>query len=276
MRRRRRRPLLRCSGFAVAIALAVTTPVAAQSDRAGRFMDNCRRNNWNDNAQVCEIRDFTIAGLRGLVVDGRENGGISVYGWDRSDIKVVAMVQAQAESESDASDILRQISISTNSGEIRALGPTRNRRHESWSVSYEIWAPRRTELALTASNGGISVDGIQSRMDLETSNGGLNLVDVDGDVRGRTVNGGVTARLTGDRWRGAGLDLRTSNGGVTLYVPDNYSARLETSTVNGGMNLGFPIAVQGNVGRRITTQLGAGGATISATTTNGGVTIRRR
>src|SRR5262245_58988847 len=274
---RRRRPLLRRFGFAAATLLTVAAPIAAQSDRAGRFIDNCRRNNnWNDYAQVCEIRDFTIAGLRGLVVDGRENGGISVYGWDRSDIKVVAMVQAQAESESDARDILRQITISTNSGEIRALGPARNRRHESWSVSYEIYAPRRTELSLTASNGGISVDGIQSRMDLETSNGGLNLVDVDGDVRGRTVNGGVTARLTGDRWRGAGLDLRTSNGGVTLYVPDNYSARLETSTVNGGMNLGFPIAVQGNVGRRITTQLGAGGATISATTTNGGVTIRRR
>jgi DUF4097 and DUF4098 domain-containing protein YvlB len=272
----RRRPLPRCSGFAVAIALAVATPIAAQSDRASRFMDSCRRNNWNDYVQVCEVRDFTIAGLRGLVVDGRANGGISVYGWDRSDIKVVALVQAQAESEVEANDIARQIDISTNNGEIRAAGPTRNRRHESWSVSYEIYAPRRTELALTATNGGISVEGIQSRMDLETSNGGLNLTDVDGDVRGRTTNGGVTARLNGERWRGAGLDLRTSNGGVTLYVPENYSARLETGTVNGGLNLGFPIAVQGNVGRRITTQLGSGGATISATTTNGGVTIRRR
>jgi DUF4097 and DUF4098 domain-containing protein YvlB len=271
-----RRPLLRCAGFAAVIALTVVAPVAAQADRAGRFIDNCRRNNWNDYAQVCEIRDFSLTGLRGLVVDGRENGGISVYGWDRSDIKVVAMVQAQAESESDASEIARQVSISTNNGDIRAVGPTRNRRHESWSVSYEIWAPRQTALALSASNGGISVEGIQSRMELETSNGGLNLVDVDGDIRGRTVNGGVTARLTGDRWRGAGLDLRTSNGGVTLYVPDNYSARLETSTVNGGMNIGFPIAVQGNLGRRLTTQLGAGGAMISATTTNGGVTIRRR
>ena len=272
----RRRPLFRCFGFAAATVLTVAAPVAAQTDRVSRFMDNCQRNNWNDYVQVCNVREFTIAGLKGLVVDGRANGGISVYGWDRSDIKVVAMVQAQAESEAEANDIAREISISTNNGDIRAVGPTRNGRHESWSVSYESYAPRRTELALTAVNGGISVEGIQSRMELETSNGGLNLVDVDGDVRGRTTNGGVTARLTGERWRGAGLDLRTSNGGVTLYVPDNYSARLETGTVNGGLNLGFPIAVQGNVGRRITTQLGSGGATISATTTNGGVTIRRR
>jgi hypothetical protein len=46
--------------------------------------------------------------------------------------------------------------------------------------------------------------------------------------------------------------------------------------VNGGLDLGFPITVQGNVGRRLTTQLGAGGATIRAITTNGGVSVRRR
>jgi len=113
-------------------------------------------------------------------------------------------------------------------------------------------------------------------MELETVNGGLSLADVDGDVRGRTVNGGVTADLSGDRWRGAGLDLRTSNGGVHITVPCNYSAKLETATVNGGMDLGFPITVQGQVGKQISTQLGGGGATIRATTTNGGVTVRRR
>jgi DUF4097 and DUF4098 domain-containing protein YvlB len=143
-------------------------------------------------------------------------------------------------------------------------------------VSYEVWAPRGTELSLTAQNGGISVDGVASRMQLETVNGGLNLTDVDGDVRGTTVNGGVTAELHGDRWSGAGLDLRTSNGGVHLIIPSNYSARLETGTVNGGMNVDFPITIQGSVGRRFSTQLGAGGALVRAMTTNGGITIRRR
>jgi hypothetical protein len=51
---------------------------------------------------------------------------------------------------------------------------------------------------------------------------------------------------------------------------------LDAGTVNGGLDLGFPITVQGTVGRRLTTQLGAGGATIRASTTNGGVSVRRR
>jgi len=164
-----------------------------------------------------------------------------------------------------------------DAGGIAASGPTRNSRRESWSVSYEIYAPRQTDLALTANNGGISVENVEGRMELETSNGGLSLNDVAGDVRGRTVNGGINAELTGDRWRGTGLDLKTSNGGVTIYLPTTYSAQLETGTVNGGMNIGFPVALQGNLeGRRISTQLGGGGARISATTTNGGVNIRRR
>jgi DUF4097 and DUF4098 domain-containing protein YvlB len=210
-----------------------------------------------------------------LTVDGRQNGGITVHGWDRNEIKVTAMIQAQAETEAAAESLAKQVTVTTNNG-VRANGPSSRYRDESWSVSYEIWAPRHTDLTLTASNGGIRVDAMDARMELETVNGGLNLSDVAGDVRGTTVNGGVTAELSGDRWNGAGLDLRTSNGGVHLLLPANYSAQLETGTVNGGMDIGFPITVQGSLGRRLTAQLGNGGARIRAVTTNGGVSIRRR
>ena len=257
-------------------AISAAGAVGAQQDRASRFLDNCRRGR-DDSAQFCEVREFSLPAMKGLVVDGRENGGIAIHGWDRAEIKVIALVQSQAENESDASAIAKGVQISTANGGIAASGPTRNSRRESWSVSYEIYAPRQIDLALTANNGGISVESVDGRMELETSNGGLSLNDVAGDVRGRTVNGGINAELTGDRWRGTGLDLKTSNGGVTIYLPTNYSAQLETGTVNGGMNIGFPVALQGNLeGRRISTQLGGGGARISATTTNGGVNIRRR
>jgi hypothetical protein len=267
---------MRRTTIATLVAVSAASAVGAQSDRTSRFLDNCRRGR-DDSAQFCEIREFSLPVMKGLVVDGRENGGIAVHGWDRAEIKVVAMVQAQAENEADASAIAKGIQIATNNGGIAANGPARNSRRESWTVSYDIYAPKAMDLALTANNGGISVDNVEGRMELETSNGGLSLADVAGDIRGRTVNGGINAELTGDRWRGSGLDLKTSNGGVTIYLPTNYSARLETGTVNGGMNIGFPISVSGNLeSRRISTQIGSGGPTISAMTTNGGVNIRRR
>jgi DUF4097 and DUF4098 domain-containing protein YvlB len=247
----------------VALLLAAST-AAAQSDPASRFMDNCRNNRWNDDERFCETRSFTVAAGKLLTVDGRTNGGITVHGWDRSDIQVIAMIQGQADDRSTAQNLVKGVNILTNGSEIRADGPSTG-RHESWSVSYDIYVPRRTELALSANNGGISVESMA-----------LTLKDVHGDVHGRTVNGGVTAELTGDRWLGAGLDLRTTNGGVHLIIPQSYSANLETGTVNGSINVDFPVTVQGRLGRQFSTTLGGGGATIRATTSNGGVSIRRR
>jgi len=266
--------LSRRFAFSVALSIAAGAPALSQIDPSARFLDNCRRNR-SDNEQFCEVRNFTMPTSKALTVDGRDNGGITVHAWDKNEVQVVAMVQAQAESEQDARDIARQVVVAGANGTVRAEGP-RTARRQSWSVSYEVWTPRNTELALTASNGGISVDGIEARMNLETVNGGLTLTDVDGDVRGVTTNGGITAQLGGDRWRGSGLDLRTSNGGVHLVIPSNYSAVLETGTVNGGLDIGFPVTVQGAIGRQFSAQLGGGGATIRAVTTNGGVSIRRR
>lgn len=261
-----------------ALLLTSATAVGAQSDRTREFLDGCQRNRgYRDSGeQVCETREIALSSGKALRVDGRQNGGVTVHGWDQTSTKVVAMIQSRARTAADAVLIGKQIAIASSNGEIRATGPSVDGdNEESWSVSYEVWAPRHTDLAVTARNGGISVDGIDAHVDLETVNGGLHLADVAGDVRGTTRNGGVTAELSGDRWTGAGLDLRTSNGGVHLLVPANYSARLETGTVNGHLDIGFPITVQGSFGRQISTQLGAGGATVRATTTNGGVSIRR-
>ena len=75
---------------------------------------------------------------------------------------------------------------------------------------------------------------------------------------------------------GAGLDAETKNGGVTLAVPSDYSARLETGTTNGGLDIDFPVTVQGRVTKRLSVTLGDGGPPIRAITTNGGVHIERR
>jgi DUF4097 and DUF4098 domain-containing protein YvlB len=107
-------------------------------------------------------------------------------------------------------------------------------------------------------------------------NGGIRLRDVGGDMHGRTVNGGITADLSGARWDGAGLDLETTNGGVKLRLPRDYSAELEAGTTNGGLRIGFPIVVQGNLTRltrNIVTTLGSGGPRLRLRTVNGAVTI---
>jgi DUF4097 and DUF4098 domain-containing protein YvlB len=113
-------------------------------------------------------------------------------------------------------------------------------------------------------------------MNFEATNGGIHLSDVGGSVHARTTNGGVTADLSGTTWQGQGLDLQTTNGGATVYVPRGYNAQLETGTTNGGMRVDFPITVRGSLNRGISTQLGSGGPLVRVVTTNGGVHIAER
>src|SRR5687767_14483096 len=250
----------------------IASPIVAQeaATRSQRFMRDCDRSyDDRDRERFCDDREMTLkAPQRSLFVDGRDNGGVSFYGWDKNEVLVRALIQAQADTRPEAQALAKEIKIETDGDRVRADGPP-NRRYANWSVSYEVWVPRKTNLDADTHNGGLSVQGVEGRMELRAVNGGISLRDVGGDVRAETTNGGVAAYLSGASWKGEGLDLETTNGGVTLEIPRGFNATLETGTVNGGMNIDFPITVQGTIGRRITTKLGNGGPRVRATTTNG-------
>jgi hypothetical protein len=268
---------------AAAVALLAAVPAQAQRDRdesPAEWLADCRRGwgGWSrgDYENACEVRDTTFAARGGrIVVDGGTNGGVTVRGWDRNEIRVVAKMQAQARREADARDLLRDVRIETGGGSrIRADGP-RGGRYEGWSVSFEVYVPRRSDLELETNNGGIRVADVEGSVSFDAVNGGVHLDNLAGSVRGDTQNGGVTVSLTGERWRGEGLDVRTQNGGVEIAVPARYNAELETGTVNGRFDLDFPVTVSGRLGRTISTRLGDGGPRIRVITTNGGVRLRR-
>jgi len=258
------------------LALVISAiPLAAQQtgSRADRFMRNCDDYGDRDRERFCEVRDVKMAVGQRLYVDGRDNGGVSFYGWDKNEVLVRALIQSYADSRAEAQALAKEVKIEATGERVYADGPS-NRRYANWHVSYEVWVPRKMNLEAVTHNGGVSVDGVQGRMDLRAVNGGISLREVGGDVRAETTNGGVSAVLSGTTWTGGGLDLETTNGGVTLDIPRGYNAQLETGTVNGGMNIDFPITVQGSIGRRISTKLGNGGPRVRAITTNGGVRIR--
>jgi DUF4097 and DUF4098 domain-containing protein YvlB len=269
---------------AAVVALFAALPAAAQrtaDDDTVRWLEDCRRG-WRDVSwgrdrdweNACEVRDTTIAAGRGrIVVSGGENGGVIVRGWDRNEIRVVARVQAQARREADARDLLREIRIET-ANTIRADGP-RAGRSEGWSVSFEVYVPRRSDLELETHNGGIRVADVEGSIRFDAVNGGVRLANLAGSVRGDTQNGSVSVSLAGERWRGEGLDVRTQNGSVGVDVPARYNAELETGTVNGRFDLDFPVTVSGRLGRTISTRLGDGGPRVRVTTTNGSVRLRR-
>jgi hypothetical protein len=248
----------------LAVVIVGASPAIAQSDWCA---DDDGRN------KSCEVREFTLRADGSLEVDGRPNGGIQVTAWDRNEVRVLAKVVARADSEAEAEDLASAVTIETD-GTIRAEGP-RSERDRNWYVSYRINVPANTDLDLSSTNGGVSVEGVRGTMDLSTTNGAMNLRRLAGDVTARTTNGGLSVELAGSSWDGNGLEAVTTNGGVTLAIPAGYSAQLETGTRNGGFDIDFPITVSGRISKSLSTELGSGGARIHVRTTNGGVKIRQ-
>jgi hypothetical protein len=272
--------------FAAFLAVAALTlpgaPLRAQESHA-EWLDDCRNDHeWNRDTRVrhCEIREVGLKGpVRGgpLTVDPGMNGGVEVEGWDRDSVAVTARIQVNARSEDEAQAIAREIRIEAAGRAVRAVGPDPLGRHQSWSVSFVVLVPRRTDLSLATENGPLSVREVTGRMDLSTRNGPLTLIGAAGDVRARAQNGPLAVKLRGVRWEGAGLDAETMNGPADLRIPEGYNAKIDFGTVNGPMSVGFPLTVtiNGRVTDRISTTLGTGGAPIRVVTTNGPMTVRR-
>ena len=264
--------------FGVATAALVMTGMfggtaeAQWSQGEVGWCDEDRSGREQDRHCVAFVAEFSD--LSRVVIDGGMNGGVSVEGWDGEVVSVRAKVWANARDSRRAREIADDVRLEMRGGRLSADGPDTGRR-EGWGVSWEVRVPRATDLDIETMNGGISVTDVTGRIDFEALNGGVHLTGVGGDVEGRTTNGGLDIELDGRRWDGAGLDVETTNGGITLRVPFDYSAELETGTVNGGIDIDFPITVRGRIGKRLVTTLGDGGPTVRAVTTNGGVRIVR-
>ena len=269
--------MYRFLGRSVLIAALVTfTGVAAFAQRDKDRTLTCRDNSYYNDRLVssCEIREQTLAPSGTLAIDGRQNGGISVKGWDQNQILVRARVQAGAPTMAEAEALGKQVRIETSGAKIHAAGPE-SKRDYHWDVSYEVFVPRRSDISLETHNGGIAIADVNGKIDFTALNGGVVLKRVGGAVRGSTTNGGLMIELSGDRWDGESMDVSTTNGGVIMSVPENYSAHIETGTVNGGVNTEFPVTVKGEMTKQIAINLGSGGATVRAMTTNGGVHLKK-
>ncbi len=245
-----------------------TAPAVGAPDVCAERRDDSRR------AYFCEVREEGVTNAASLDIDPGRNGGVNIRGWSRSDIRLRTRVDGYAETDARVREIVSAIRVTTVGGRVRSDGPT-TWNDENWSTSFFLDVPNDTPLAINTENGGISIEAFTGTAMMRARNGSITLRDVAGDMRGRAQNGGLRIDLTRDRWSGQGLDVETRNGSVQLAIPAAYSAELETGTINGRVQIDFPMVMHAGRQRLYTTTLGSGGAKIRAVTSNGAVTVRR-
>jgi len=259
------------------VFLAALSTQAQMQDNQERRLNCDQERRWRGDRSErhCEMKEQTVPATGRIVVDGGQNGGVSVKGWLRNDVLIRAQMQGSAPTFSEARAMVQQINVTASGGQIFASGPQPG-KDSYWAVSYEIFVPQHSDLSLKVHNGGVSISDVRGVIEFDALNGGASLKRLAGTVRGKTVNGGLNVELMGDRWDGTEFDTATTNGGVTMVIPASYSARFETGTVNGHINVDFPVTVSGKIDRSLSMNLGNGGPLVRAVTTNGGVNLKRK
>ena len=175
-----RTPALALACASVLVAGSGSARVSAQQNND----DWCSQDRWGrDRAGVCQVREFTVAATAGTLEVSGTNGGITVEGESRGDVRILAKIVATAETEQRAKAIADAVQLKPTLELVQADGPRNLQNREGWSVSYRISVPRALNLSLKTSNGGITVREVESQVTFRTSNGGVKLIGVSGDVQ---------------------------------------------------------------------------------------------
>lgn len=154
-------------------------------------------------------------------------------------------------------------------------GGRSNTRNNDVRVEWTVRVPRGVLFAGRTVNGDVVARGLTAAAEAHTVNGDIT-IETTSWATASTVNGSIGARIGATLWDGD-AEFDTVNGRITVDLPHDASMEVHASTVNGSMTADFPLTVQGKWGpKRMRGTVGEGGRTLSLSTVNGDLMLRRR
>lgn len=246
-----------------------------------------------------ESHTYAAAGVNVLSASTR-NGDITVTASPNTDdsVRVMVVKYAYGRDRADAEQTLRSLVFSDTviGTELRELRVKESMPGSSrpYGASFTITAPESIDLSLTTTNGDVTVQNMVGGIRATTTNGKVELTGTAGTASVSTTNGSLDARVHRGAFYGAttngtvdcdlaalrpseNVGLATTNGKVTLLLPDDVSAVIEATNTNGFLTIyDFTVVYEIQEEHHLRARIGSGASTVNITTTNGDVVVRRR
>ena len=208
------------------------------------------------------------------------NGRVEVEGTSASGVEVRAERIARAATETGARELLPRIVIREDVQPGRVTLETERMAGfmigAAVEVRYHVRAPKQVVVNVANTNGAVTLTDLGGKAIVRTTNGAISAKNITGALEARSTNGGVNAEFAS---LGAdAISMQTTNGALTIIVPDDAKANLSASWTNGGINIapGLKLEVSEQSRRKFEGRLNGGGTAIQLRTTNGGIRIRER
>ena len=216
------------------------------------------------------------------------NGDVRAVFTSGSEVEVTA---AKHSRRSDPEDVKIEVIEHDGGVTICAVYPTPRRARQenrcevgdSWHssnedndvvVDFEVQIPAGVKFDGRTVNGEMSAEGLKADVTASTVNGSVH-VTTTGIAEAQTVNGSVYVEMGRADWTND-LEFSTVNGSVTLILPSQLNAEVRASSVNGDLVTDYPMTVSGRFGRRrMQGTIGSGGRSLSLSTVNGEIRLRK-
>ncbi len=215
------------------------------------------------------------------------NGPIDASGTGGREVEVVAVKKARkSDPESVRIEVVEHPAGVTicavypsarrgEENECREGGKGRNNtRNNDVQVSWTIRVPEGVKFIGRTVNGEVVARRLTAEVEAHSVNGDIT-VETTSFASATTVNGSIDAKVGSTDWSDE-AEFETVNGGITIELPASADMEVDASTVNGSMSTDFPLTIKGKWGpRRMSGTIGRGGRTLSLSTVNGSMSLKR-
>lgn len=147
-------------------------------------------------------------------------GRVTVHGWDRAQVRVVAERRSHA-TEAHLERMANRLHVHTHVLQADIQASER-------AVDYEIWMPAGASLDLHVDAGQVEVEGLRDAVQIETAAAGVTLRDVVGTLETSTTSGDVVAINCGGR-------MHAGSVSGNLRFIDNRVRSLTARTASGNI-----------------------------------------
>ena len=242
-----------------------------------------------------DSRRFAYGGT--VTVIGAPRGAVTIEGWSRNEVELVADIELTAATEADLDQLatvnsfvfdedLNHLSVLTTGTHDRdymkkvAKNFPKKLLNLPWKIDYTLRVPANTDLEITAGYGPVKVAAVEGALRISATESETSLTLTGGLVTTTVTAGVVTLTVPARSWRGAGADIRLATGIVNVDLPPGFNGDIDAEVLRIGKIVttheGLASREKPGITERIVrARAGAGGAFFRFTVGDGTVNIRK-
>lgn len=127
------------------------------------------------------------------------------------------------------------------------------------------------ELSASTSGGDLEIREVEGDVSVSTSGGDVFVQSSDGYLSARTSGGDIDAEYSGQN---RGIELSTSGGDITAYVPKNLKADVYLKTSGGDIDVDLEARIREMSDDRFEGEINGGGLEFTCKTSGGDIVVK--